>query len=252
MRLSRTCLVLAFLFLVGAPISARAAFIHLAPTADTRLVESIYSPVSINTNYSTDILSLYHSFGNEQRTLLQFDLGAIPIGATVTSASLTMTASTRWGNNAGNLPMDVYRVTQSWDPNTVSWNWRNATQVWSNAGGSYVGTTGVRNVSPYASNSSNVAEGGSVTWDITALASQWFSGTFSNFGLEIVSSVGNGLTFDSSEVSPSGRAPIAPVLAINFSVSGSETAVPELSSVLLTGLGGAGLALVGYRRRRGT
>lgn len=196
----------------------RADFVQFAPVADARIIESIYSPASINTNYGSDFLALYHGRGNEQRTLLGFDLAGRPAGSILHWAILTLTASTRWGDNGANVPMEIYRVTQPWNEHSVSWNYRDETDVWSRAGATYAGLPGVNFLAPYASNSTNVGEGGTVSFDITHLVEEWTTGIQPNYGLVITSGLANGLTFDSTEQSPTSRAPVAPALIINYSV----------------------------------
>lgn len=242
---------------------ARAAYIQLAPVADTRIIESIYSPSSINTNYSSDFLALYHGRGNEQRTLLGFNLAGRPQGSILQSAILTLTASTHWGDNSAHVPMEVYRVTQSWTENAVSWNYRDGTNVWSRAGATYAGLPGISYLAPYASNSSNAGEGGEISFNITNLVEEWTNGIKPNYGLIIISGLGNGLTFDSKEQSAASRTPIAPSLTINYSfldghlsttgafsslTSRLELSVPESSTFLFASLGSGLLLVVGRGR----
>jgi hypothetical protein len=187
-------------------------------------------------------LSVHTGVGNVQRTLLQFDLSSIPSDATIDSAVLTLTANQSLGSNLGNpggAAMDLYRVTQPWIETGVTWN-NTGSGAWT-AGGTYAGTTGVQDVSPYASNNQTVPTGYTtqdLTWDITALVAEWVSGAQANNGLLIRSFDGNDLHFNSRTGSDPG-----PLLEVNF------TPIPEPMEIgLLSCLALAGFA--GFRRYR--
>ena len=174
---------------------------------------------------------------NLQRTLVNFDLSGLPAGKAVQSATLTLYSllSEGYGNNSG-VAMSVYRVTRSWTETQVSWNSAAAGQPWTNGGGDAVGSTGVQLSNPYASstaapNANDIA----VTWDVSTLVSQWYNGTFTNYGLLLVSASPNDLLFRSREYS--GGA-LAPRLDVTFT--------PEPATMALLLVGGA---LVAARRR---
>lgn len=87
---------------------ASADLLTLNPTADARIL-SIFP----NTNYTVDFLPTYSAPGNVQRTVILFDLDAIPAGAAVDSARLRLNGSAYFGSVA---PTSVwaYRVITPW------------------------------------------------------------------------------------------------------------------------------------------
>jgi len=237
------------LSLLSAP--AAADVVLLLPSQDARIISD-----TANSNYGADpLLSLYQS---RDRSLLQFDLSAIPTPSTVNSATLTTTAHTEWGSNPSNQPMDVFRVTQSWIEGTdegwnngnpsggVSWNNRSSGNPWTNAGGDAVGTTGVQLSSPYATSNINPPNDGPITWDVTSLVQEWLDGTHSNFGLEILSGPNNSVHLHSKE---EGNSALRPSLSVDYTTA--PEIIPEPSTFLVWSLLAAlGIGSAAYRRKR--
>lgn len=124
---------------------------------------------------------VWGSFGsiNGMRYINQFDLSAIPKGANIISANLTMTA---WANfNATHqYNAHLHRLTESWDESTVTYN------SWSNPGGTFA--------EEWASTIFTMPGGtpkGSdatlpVNFDITDLVKAWNDDVFPNYGFILV------------------------------------------------------------------
>ena len=120
-----------------------------------------------NSNHETDE-DLVINWGGNNRSigLLQFDLGAVPSSATVSSATLTLYHSANF--NVGKR-YDVFRTTSAWDEATVTFN---------------TGPT----FDPVEFSSLVIAddvEDVFRTWDVTALVAGWVNGSFSNHGMWI-------------------------------------------------------------------
>jgi len=177
---------------------------------------------------------------NLQRSLVYISISGVPAGQTIQSATLWMFSALSDGHgNDSQVPMSIYRSTMAWSETEASWNKADATHAWTNGGGDGAGTTGVQLTNPYASStaaptSNDVA----VTWDVSTLVSQWYSGSFTNFGFLVVSASPNDLGFRSREYN--GGA-LAPRLDITFAPA------PEPATMALLLVGGA---LVGVARRR--
>jgi hypothetical protein len=210
-------------------VPAQAATIDLTPTADVRILS-----VLPDTNEANGaLLSVYTLPGNEQRTLIQFDLSSIPAGQQIESAILTL--HNALANNGGNplgLNMDVHAVTSSWNENEVTWNSASTGNAWTNAGGDF-------NPFVYAT-ATNQLGFGPVTWDVTDLVQDWYDSSIDNDGLLIRSFIGNQMTFNSKTVLPES---VRPLLQVSYSV-------PEASTFLLAGIGMITSIGYAYRRRR--
>jgi len=105
--------------------------------------------------------------GGYSRSLIRFDLGAVPAGATVVSADLTLMQNYKNGASAS---IDVLRVTGGWSEGTVTWD----------------NFAGAVDPSPVASFTA-VGNGGfgARTVDVRDLAQDWVSGAAANHGVAI-------------------------------------------------------------------
>lgn len=180
----------------------QAATYAFEPAADARMIDL---PGDVNANYAGDILSVYvaTSSGNTQRTCIQFDLSPITLALNehVTSATLTLTAATSFGDNSTHQPMEIYRIVSPWTETGMTWSNRDATHAWATAGGDFVGTNG----QPYAVSTLAPTNGQPVTWDVTALVQEWVTHTSTNYGLLLKSYDGNHLIFSQREAAAAVR-----------------------------------------------
>jgi uncharacterized repeat protein (TIGR01451 family) len=101
---------------------------------------------------------------HERRTLVRFDLSAIPTNATVTSANLLLTKIGGTALAARNI--SVHRLTNDWTENTLNgangaanWNQRKSAVSWAKAGGDFLSA---------GESTNSVGTGnGPYTWDVT-------------------------------------------------------------------------------------
>lgn len=209
----------------GFTASVTADTITLNPTADARILS--FSP---NQNGSVDILSTYNAPGNEQRTVIQFDLGAVPPGEMINNAVLRLYGHSFFGS-VQPTSLDAYRVTNPWNEASVTWLSASTGAPWSAAGGDLVGTSGSPLTNPYATWSG--AQSPAYSWfelNVTGLISQHYSGAFPNYGIGLAGPVGSQLTYIQSEGGGAGFDQI-PELVIDYAP------VPEPGTlVLIAGL----------------
>lgn len=174
-------------------LPSSAASYELTPTQDARILGL---PGFESANFRDDILSVYASAANVQRTLLEFDLSPVELAPTerVGSATLRLQASVSFGGSGGK-PMEVYALKRPWTEAGVTWLRATAATPWSTAGGDFAGVGGNADGWPFAANPASVNQDGPVTWDLRELVDQWLEGVRPNHGLLLKSSEGNGLTF---------------------------------------------------------
>ncbi|HQO21198.1 MAG TPA: DNRLRE domain-containing protein [Acidobacteriota bacterium] len=160
--------------------------------------DSYVNQGSAGTNYGSGAtMSVQSRLSQAQRTLVMFDLSAIPEDSTINTATLELYASSA---PTTGLTLNVHRITGTWTEPGVTWTNQpayNSTVDASLAGGT---TTGWK------------------IWNIASLVQDWVDGTSDNYGLIVKGSVENDKTavtyaFASKENGTSGNRPI---LRINY------------------------------------
>ena len=163
-----------------------------------------YAPDQNQVN--TDALSVYHRGGNDQNSLLLFDLSSIPSGHTITQATLALQHDTSiYGTGDLGVDTQVFRLTQSWIQWQATWNsysgYRQSNfAAWNQPGGDFVGIMGLTDGSdPYANTTLNLDDNTpgvfEMDLDVTALVTEWYNGVSPNYGLLLTAPEGNGLHF---------------------------------------------------------
>lgn len=126
--------------------------------------------------------------GRELRTLLQWDLSAIPAGSEVTSATITINVTNPTGGT-----YELYRISSPWEECQVTWNTRPSREM------TVRGPVGPASTGTHTITLNN---------DDVALVQSWVDGSTPNYGIMIVGSdVPDGLAFDASEASPASNRP---------------------------------------------
>ncbi|MBC8356264.1 MAG: DUF4347 domain-containing protein, partial [Planctomycetes bacterium] len=154
----------------------------------------------------------------DQRALLLFDLSFLPVGSTITNATLLMEST----QNGSAMDINVYELTQAWSEGTgngtldaANWNERLTATNWTSAGGDF---------DPTAVATLNTGAIGQHSWVITGLVQDWYTGAKANNGI-IIGSPNTGsdtVTYDSSE----GATP--PRLSLTYALTANTAPVLDV------------------------
>jgi endonuclease/exonuclease/phosphatase family metal-dependent hydrolase len=155
-------------FALGLASTAGAQTLTLRDAADTTLRGGSYANKNLS---SGSFLETRASDDAEykRRVLLKFDThSTIPMGATVTSATLTMTV---YGGNAATRTLSAYRETESYTETVATWNNRQSATRWATPGGTIAERVAQATVT--------ATPGSRVTFDVTAMVRNVVKGTYS-------------------------------------------------------------------------
>ena len=131
---------------------------------------------SPNNNYGDATETWVSSATNDTtRSLLRFDMNAIPAGARILNATLALTRQSGTGSNQ---PVSAHRITASWSEASVTWNNRNLLESWGTAGADFDATA----IATTPVGPSN----GRYEWDITQLTQGWVDRSYPNHGVILV------------------------------------------------------------------
>lgn len=184
-----------------------------------------YSP-TLNYGVSTT-LNVDRGGGAEgdQQTLIQFDLSAIPVNATVVSATLLMQAVA----SATAMNVQVFQMLQQWVEGTgnntagaANWNQASPGVSWS--------------ALPYSltPSATTLSSGtGQQSWNLTGLVQSWVNGSQANYGVLLGSQDGGGAAvtaYASRETATPPRLIISYTLPSNTAPALNATASPQLSA----------------------
>lgn len=132
-----------------------------------------------------------------QRMLLAFDLGAVPVGVRIESATLELDVTT----DAGNV-LALHALSRAWregtcdgtaacNANGATWNTTDGVTGWTQAGGDYGAEA--------ATALTIAAPGGRIVWEVGALIAEWYAGTRPNYGFVLIGSGSPQTTVTSSD-----------------------------------------------------
>lgn len=125
----------------------------------------------------------------DARSLLQFDLSSIPAGSSISSANLNMYTTgctgepngqasstyqcdSTWSVPTPNYTTELDQITQSWDPNTLTWNGLN----------SIYGSAVASNYTAPFSVGTSCSGCFWMTWNVGSEVQGWFNGSIPNYG----------------------------------------------------------------------
>lgn len=175
--------------------------------------DSRMSSVLPNSNFGTDTVLL--ASAGSSTSIIRFDLTSIPVGATITSAVLSVWSLVGGGGSAQTV--DMYRVLPgriTWNESQVTWNEYKSGSAWFGGGG--IGTLDIDTSGPIASVSVPVANG--TQCDFVINVAQMQTILSSNAGMIFYQSSGDSSAFSSSD---SGTVGVRPMLTLEYSVPAS-------------------------------
>jgi hypothetical protein len=139
----------------------------------------------------------------QSNALLFWDTKDIPPDSTVLAAKLKLTLSS--ASSSTSRIVDLYEVTTDWDDNAMWYRARGAATPWATPGGDYY---------PNPVASAKLPASGSASWDLTALASDWYDNKASNQGVLLrIRNTSQSASFNSRDTASGQR----PALNVTFS-----------------------------------
>lgn len=186
--------------------------VSLEPSRDITIIED----GSDGGGSSIYIAAGVDSSGNRQRTLLAFDdLSDIPDNMVVQEVTLSVFVNL---TQAGEVPVELYRLTSNWSENDARWGRRMASQNWSNAGGDFVAGASVQTQIAGADRFYTFQS----TTDLVADIEFWRENPGQNFGWIMIASEPQGETFKRMASSEMGSPVFRPELSITFGPAPEE------------------------------
>ncbi|MEK6855757.1 MAG: DNRLRE domain-containing protein [Nanoarchaeota archaeon] len=157
--------------------------------------------------------------GRERRGLLYFDVSSIPPTDTVVSAFLSLYLM-GFSNNSGygNLTINAYKLTSSWNESNVNWYNTSAGVLWSVAGGDYSSLISSTNISNAL---------GWYNFSITSAVRGWANGSSSNYGIILIASGASAGDFQEFYSSDYGTSSLRPRIIVDY----TGNAPPTLESM---------------------
>lgn len=209
-------IIAALFFLILFNFLASSSIFESQP--DSTAGKDTYIRENSDNNYaSSGIIEIGKTAGGvELRGLLEFNLTNISASNTITNAIISLYLTSSSNNN--NMTLKAHRITSFWNASAATWNNRTNTSLWSTAGGDY------------SSNFVSINITNQSTWynfTITDIARGWINGTYSNYGVILLSegaSNGDYKDFNSSE---SAEAIYRPRIIVEYTAN----ALPSIISI---------------------
>lgn len=139
---------------------------------------------SSNPTYNDNFADMtFANYTSRKRAVVKFSLAALPAGAVVTSATLSLYY---FQNLIGAITLSTYvhRLTKAWAEATSNWNVADTGDPWATAGGDY---DAVADAGPV---SIDTTAGEWIDYNITALVQEWVAGTANHGVIFLTDSTG--------------------------------------------------------------
>ncbi len=174
---------------------------------------------SPNNNYGASAETWVSSAASDTtRSLLRFNTGAIPAGAQILQATLSLE---RQSGSGADQPVSAHRIRNSWSEDSVTWNEREAGTNWDMPGADFdiaaIATTPVGPANQrYA-------------WNITPLVQGWVDGSYPNHGVALVAAIAGmpGERFYTSDEADPSR---WPSLSVTYACACGQVCAPVQGS----------------------
>ena len=163
---------------INVPANQPGSYTRLQPGAVIGKDAEIWDQAP-NNNYGNAAETWISSASNDTtRTLLRFNIDAIPAGARILGATLSLD---RQSGSGADQPVSAHRIMNMWSEDSVTWNRRETSTNWDTAGGDFdstaVATTPVGPVNQR------------YEWNITPLVQGWADGSYPNYGVALTAAI---------------------------------------------------------------
>jgi len=142
----------------------------------TQAIDAYIWETHSTTNYGNDYeIWVSRGTNNTSLSLFRFNLQAIPAGAKIRSATLSLLHES--GNDA-DVPVTAHRITNPWNEDYVTWRRRDNGINWDTSGG---------DLDPNAVSTTLVGPASNIRyeWDLTSLVQGWVDATYENHGVAL-------------------------------------------------------------------
>jgi len=193
-------------------------FVQLQPDAAEGKDAEIWDQAP-NNNYGASAETWVSSAASDTtRSLLRFNTVAIPAGAQILQATLSLE---RQSGSGADQPVSAHRILNPWSEDAVTWNQRESGTNWDTAGADFdntaVATTPVGPVNQR------------YEWNIAPLVQGWVDGSYPNHGVALVAAI-PGMPGERFYTSDDGDPTRHPRLTISYSCECGTVCVPPQGS----------------------
>jgi hypothetical protein len=197
-------------------------FVQLQPDAVDGKDAEIWDQAPNNNYGNADETWVSSATSDTTRSLLQFNMGAVPAGSRILQATLSLE---RQSGSGADQPVSAHLIRNPWSEDSVTWNERETGADWDTAGADFdnpaVATT------PIGPGNQRYA------WNITPLVQGWVDGSYPNYGVALVAAI-PGITGERFYTSDHADPSRWPSLSITYACACGEVCVaPQGSGNLL-------------------